>query len=215
MSIIHLQMGNIESALEWAMMAFEGREILSDHSTKEPDDYLHMASALAATGRLEEAETQFHRGKELILKTRHDYAFVDYVEGLIEQANDNAADAYRCISSALDLYERVGQQNRVNYCLVRLAELEVTQFPFDIAFQRTEEATPMLRRLEILSRDRSFPGFLGIALTLLGEIELKRGDVGQARRYLNEAIEISRKPETRYLKERIAALRNLISLEHP
>jgi hypothetical protein len=109
----------------------------------------------------------------------------------------------------------VGQQNRVNYCLVRLAELEAGGFPLEVAMQQSEEATPILRRLERLSRERDFPGFLGIALTLLGEIELKRGDVEQARMFLNEAIEISRRPETQYLKERIAALRNLISLEHP
>lgn len=98
---------------------------------------------------------------------------------------------------------------------MKLAELEAAQYPFDVTIQQSGKATPMLRKLEVLSREKGFPGFLGIALTLLGAIELKRANVEQARRYLNEAIEISRKPETRYLKMRIAALRNLIPLEHP
>ena len=113
------------------------------------------------------------------------------------------------------LVEEAHRKERLHGKAKRLAELEAAQFPFDVAIQQSEEASPMLKKLEMLSRERDFPGFLGIALTLLGEIELKRGDVGQARRYLNEAIEISRRPETRYLKERIAALRTLISLEHP
>lgn len=164
-----------------------------------------MATALASLGRLDEAEEHRASNQEIALKSEDEVGLAEgqYILGLMEKARGNYLNAIGCFEESYRYHESINRRVRMNYSLKQLAECEVALYTSGIS---EVGSARWLELLEETSRDRSYSGYLGIALILKGELRAKQGLIKKSRECLSEAIEISKRPETKFLKDMIAAL---------
>jgi tetratricopeptide (TPR) repeat protein len=199
-SHIYFEMGYNEDALEWAKMALDSKHTLPGESFNKYRPYLVLSQALVSHGKLEKAKEYLMEAKDMALKVGRDYSMAGfyYATGIFEKAQGNYEDAKFQFLEALKIYENQPRQNSVNLCIYRLAELDVESYDHGhmVLFDLSES---WLAKLEQISRDNDYPGFLGLALLLKVRLCIKQGKLNEAYELLDEVIEISQNTGTRFL----------------
>ena len=190
-----------EDALEWARMTLESRHTLPGESYNKYRAYLVLSQALVSHGKMEEAKKCLAEAKGLALKVGRDYSMAGfyYATGIFEKAQGNYEDAKFQLLEALKIYENQPRQNSVNLCIHRLADLEVDTYQHEQAdlFDLSES---WFAKLEQISRDNDYPGFLGLALLHKCRLYIKQGNLNEANELLNEVLKISQNPGTKFLR---------------
>ncbi|MHA2356432.1 MAG: tetratricopeptide repeat protein [Candidatus Thorarchaeota archaeon] len=204
---VHHTAGNYEEALEWARLGIDDPHFISSWGMPKMDMHLRMALALASMKQFDEAEEHLNIAKKLTLDSTSEWDIAEgkYVLGIIEFNKGNMENAIDCLEEAYRLFGSYESRVHMNYILRHLAECEVAQFPLDLL-----EGGPAgwLQLLEETARESQYPGYLGISLVFKAELRAKQGQIEEARKCLSEAIEISKRPETGFLQNMIAALLN-------
>ena len=199
--------GDGEEALEWARMSIAAKPFASMNPSIRANSYLNMARALINLGRLEEAEYNLDIGRELALDIGLDriVSLMHVATGLLERAQGDVQTAMQTFQKALEISEGKNRHFPIEGILYCLAESEIMLFThFDD--QTQDDVGPWLTRLETESREKDFPGYLGLALLLKAQLRMNQGRVTDAYEILEEAIDISRNPETKFLEKKIAKL---------
>ena len=214
LSSMFIRVGKYDDALEWANMALDSVHFISTNPTAQPSAHLKMANALIRLGRIDESKSHLDIARSSIMKLGKERALLELysVEGLLERTEGNSEASMDTARKNLEISERIHLQHWINHCLLELAELEVMQFTH---FDNTmDNIGPWLSLLEETSRERDFPGYLGLALILKAKLRLNQGRTSNAYRILRKAIEISKNPGTQFLKEKIASLVQTSFPEH-
>ncbi|MHA2142863.1 MAG: hypothetical protein ACXADC_14740 [Candidatus Thorarchaeota archaeon] len=214
LSKIFHEMGQFEEALEYGQLSLEDQEFLTFGGNPRMSAHLRTALALASLGRIEEADEHRAIGQKLALDSEDEIGLAEsqYVLGMMEKVKGNFRNAIECFEEAYRVFERINRRVRMNYALRHLAECEVAMFsdgPLDVT---SIASTKWLDLFENSALERHYPGYLGIALVYKAELRAKQGLIEKARECLSEALEISKRPETKYLQNMIAKLLNKTEL---
>jgi tetratricopeptide (TPR) repeat protein len=208
---VHHTACNYEEALEWARLGIDEPNFISSWGMPRMAAHFRMALALASMRQFDEAEEHFGIAQKMALDSASEFEYADeqYVLGIIEFNRGNIEYAIECLEEAYRLFESYKSRIHMNYALRHLAECEVA---LHLVGSSEVGSTKWLQLLEETSRDRGFPGYLGIALVLKTELRVKQGLIEEAKECLSAALQISRRPETRFLQNMIATLLNKTKL---
>jgi len=195
------QLGEANDALEWAKIAIESaraRPLLLPYA------HLDMAWALITMNRIVEATHHIDIARKLNLENGLEAALAyEYmVNGLLESARGDYESATHSFENALEINERNSRNNRMIYCLMLLAEVEVASFEPNPANRDDEFSGSWLERFDKFVREMELQGFIGNALYLMGELRLKQGRHDEAQELLQEMLRLSEKPGLAYLREK-------------
>ena len=171
------------------------------------NSYLNMARALIILERLDEAEYFLDIGRKLTMDVGINRALARtyVVTGLLERARGDIQTALQTIEQGLKISEGKNRQFPIIEILHSLAETEIILFTH-YEDQNQDNVGPWLTRLEYEARERDFPGYIGLALLLKAQLRLNQGRVSDAYNILDEAIDISKNPGTKFLEKKIAKL---------
>jgi tetratricopeptide (TPR) repeat protein len=205
------RMGLYEEALEWARMALAQEPILSRIPAQglTVTASINMSAALALLGRIEEAKEYCETANQMTLKVGSELWLSDtyFCTGLIERSEGNLIDAMANFERAFEIIERLERQGRINECLLVLAETEIQlnhekrKGPID------QSASHWLNLAEEMARRKDLPGVLGQVLLLKAKIELLQSDFGSAEIILNQVRDLSEKPGSRFLQQKMTSLK--------
>ncbi len=203
LSALYLQIGRPEDALEWAEMSLE-KGFFPGPDPAVHSNHLTLANALAVLGKIEMAQEHLDFAKGQMLRTGAEIqiAEVHFTTGMIETAKGHYKEALWSFSQAVEIYEKHPRQTRVNRCLRRLAETEVALY----SVENGEMETPWLTKYEETSRERDYPGHIGLALLNKAHLKLKQNRLTEAREILDELVEISKRKGTRFLQPLLVSL---------
>ena len=196
-----------EEALEWARMSIEAKSFTSMNPSLRANSYLNMARALIILERLDEAEYFLDIGRKLTMDVGINRALARtyVVTGLLERARGDIQTALQTIEQGLKIWKGKNRQFPNIEILYSLAETEIMLFThYDD--QNQDDVGPWLTLFETEARERDCPGYIGLALLLKAQLRLNQSRVSDAYNMLDEAIDISKNPETKFLEKKIAKL---------
>ena len=203
---MYIYIGEFEEALEWGKMGIESSVRNTVYPSLHVEAHIRIATALNNMGKFEEGIAHLDFAKKMSLSRASEKSLLEiYIaSGFLERMNGDIETSIIYFKKALEICERKSWQHKINVCLTRLAESEIMQFTH---FEQSKDDTgPWLTRLETISREKDLPGILGLALLLKAELRLNQGRVDDAYNILEEAIEISKNPGTKFLEKKIAKL---------
>jgi tetratricopeptide (TPR) repeat protein len=203
---MYIYIGEYEEALEWAKMGIESSVRTTGYPSLHVEAHIRIATALINMGKIEEGIAHLDIANKMSLTRASEKSLLEIYNayGYLERKKGDIETSIYYFEKALEISERTSWQHKINVCLTRLAESEIMQFThFE---QSRDDIGPWLSRLETMSREKDLPGILGLALLLKAELRLNQGRVDDAYSILDEAIEISKNPGTKFLEKKIAKL---------
>ena len=194
LSTMYNVIGEPDSGAEWGRMAedqFKNRPFLIPRGT------LNHAWSLVLMRKITEALVLIDTVREEIVKSGREthLAWLHFVTGLVEIADNELTSAASSIEEALKIYEnRSGVLMMQVIFMHHLAQIEVYQFPADTEFY------PILSLLEEKAVEEDLPGILGQALLLKAEIALLQNNDSNLRIILHELSTMVETPSMEFLK---------------
>ncbi|MFW9847659.1 MAG: tetratricopeptide repeat protein [Candidatus Thorarchaeota archaeon] len=208
LSYIYAEMGDGESALEWAKMALSSRKFLAVGPLFMPMALSRMARALVLVGDFEKAEQFLEKSETEVLKIASESITAEnhIVSGYIEIARGDYEAAIFQFERGLEIAERIGYQNRINSCMIGLVRAEIALHESDASFDSLDTSGPWMRLMksEVIRKD--LPGIHGILLLLIAEFRLKQGRIHEARDLISELNVLAQTPGLNYLTDMAAPL---------
>lgn len=206
---IYNELGNGEAALEWTNAGLST-------SKKQPRDlpyvYFDRAKALTLLGRLDEARDDLDAGTQMALKVSNELLLEQsYIAtGMLELAEGRPEDAMQSFERSLEIACRVGRQNRINSCLLRLTECELSMFEITEENKSAEYTGKWMEKLEKEVTEKDLPGIRGLFLLLQAELRLMQERRGEAEDLMREIRNLSQQPGLGFLDEKVASLEALV-----
>ncbi|MBN2231053.1 MAG: hypothetical protein JW779_15825 [Candidatus Thorarchaeota archaeon] len=205
------EMRRYRDALEWAEDD-NAPFVASEPMTVLGITLLNKARAQIAMGWLQEAENNISVGHKNILRIGREKNLADYylVSGLLEKAKGRYFDAEESFRKGYEAANSSNQQNRINSCCLRLAELQVQTVDSETEDILHRKDNDWVSFIEMRARNRGYPGILGQALILKAMYLNKLSRFGEAKKALEEAIPIANRPGSRYLHFFLKDVMNLL-----
>jgi len=144
LSYIYAELGDGESALEWAKMALSSRQFLTGGPLFMPIALTRMARALVLVGDFEKAEQFLEKSETEVLKIASESITAEnhIVAGYIEIAEGDYEAAIFQFERGLEIAERIGFQNRINSCMIGLVRAEIALHESDASFDSLDPSGP-------------------------------------------------------------------------
>jgi tetratricopeptide (TPR) repeat protein len=202
LSTLYNIIGEPESGAEWGRMAedqFKNRPFLM------PRAVLNQAWSLVLMKKITEALVLIDTVREEIMKSGREthLAWLHFVTGLVEIADNNLTAAASSIEEALKIYEkRSGVLMMQVIFMHHLAQIEVFQLPADTEFY------PILALLEEKATEEDLPGIQGQVLLLKAEIALLRNDDSGLREIIQQIRPLAEAPSMEFLQPFLEKLMN-------
>jgi tetratricopeptide (TPR) repeat protein len=172
-----------------------------------PVAFISKARALALLNRLDEAQKNLDKARELVMKSGLDRLLGRYYQAsaLLELAKRDYPAAMDFFEKSWDLFERVGEMTgEKNRALLGLAQAEIL-----LANQTTDvkkSITPgrWLSKLERYAVERDLPGIRMQAALLMSEFYQNHGQLKDAHATLQDALTITDSLGVASLRKRIS-----------
>jgi tetratricopeptide (TPR) repeat protein len=199
------EIGDGEAALEWANMSLS---TVRSQPSDFPSAHFERARALIRLGRLEEARVDLDTGHKLALNVGKELLIQSsyLITGLLEMAQERHLDALQSFERALEICRRIGKQNRINSCLLRLTECELSMFQINEDNKSIEYAGKWMERLEKKVDEKDIPGIRGLLLLLKAELRLKQSRRDEAEELMRDVRILSNQPGLKFLDDKVATL---------
>jgi tetratricopeptide (TPR) repeat protein len=196
-ALIHNMMGDGAKALE----------LLSIHKESVPAynqiTFIAQAWAMANLGNVNDAESEILKAKEIILKSDNEprLGLVYLVEGLIEKAQQDFANATLTLERALDIFERYLNKAFLNIALINLCDIEIETLDYDKRDKKVEGSGPWMTRLEEYIDKNDLPAIEGYLKLLKAKFLYKMAEVKESQKLVSEVREISKSQSMEYLED--------------
>jgi tetratricopeptide (TPR) repeat protein len=200
LSHAHRNVDDFLGALAWAESALQ---------SADPGDkiwsHLAMARSLSDMGSLEKATRHLDVAKSMSFRSGHEAVLGQhyYIMGLYEMAIGDSETAVQTLEQALDIYERQNILLYVVYCLLALAEAELSIARASDSGIDTDSSGPWMSRLWKLAADYDLPGIMMRHNIMKSEFQLLQGRNDSARNSLENALAISESPGLKTLRRKI------------
>ncbi|UCE10663.1 MAG: tetratricopeptide repeat protein [Candidatus Thorarchaeota archaeon] len=193
LSWLYSDIGDGESAVEFARMGLNSSRVShGDGSVVYSHANLAMAYALAVNDQFEEASRFLDTGLEAVVKVGSELDLMRYflVRGLVEREKGDLEDAAHAFQRVLRSSERFGSPRYVITSLLRLAEIEISNYIEDSEPDHIKSATLYLSRIEQIAEEQNYPSVFVEVTMLKAELQRAKGLYEEARDTLREAVKI-------------------------
>jgi tetratricopeptide (TPR) repeat protein len=204
------QRGPVIASL-YNMMGDGGRamDLITSHRNEEQSDkhpfvLIQEAWAMVNLGNINDAEPLILKAKELILKAHDEVrlGMVYLIEGLMEKAQQDFANAMHTIEGALDIFERYHNPAYINSALIHLCDIEIETFDYEKQDKRVRLSGPWMSRLRDHVKKNKLLAIEGHLKLLRAKFLHKRAQFKQSKKLVTEVKKISKtNQEMEYLEE--------------
>lgn len=191
-----------EAALEWAKLA--ETECYTSPTIK-PRGQLNIAWSLILLDRLDEALEIIDSARELILKSGIEIllAWLSFVTGVYELAQDDIESASKSLEEALEIYEMKGTPDNYLIFLQHLAQLDVLAIASSSGQVVNEVANPWLQFLEDKAIKDNLTGITGKVLLLKAKIAISQDSESELQDIIERLNKLGKHPSMAYLEKEL------------
>jgi tetratricopeptide (TPR) repeat protein len=167
-----------------------------------------LAWAFINLGRLDDAKKVLIETKDVALKSGDSRQMMYHrtVEGVLERAEHNFADAITCFEDILKELEKDPVPVFQNICLLNLTKIEIDMLIDTSLDKEVEFSGPWMQRLVNHAEKNDLPGIAAQASLLKAKLRSKQGRHDEVRKILKDVQKIAEAPSMRYLNEMTIAM---------
>jgi len=173
------------------------------HSDEDPFVLLQEAWAMVNLGNVNDAEPLILKAKGIILKNHDEVrlGLVYLIEGLMEKAQQDFANAMFTVERALDIFERNYNRAFINLSLIHLCDIEIETFDYDKRGKKVELSGPWMTKLEEHVEKNDLPAIGGHLKLLKAKFLYKQAQFKKSEKLVTEVRKISKSQSMEYLDD--------------
>lgn len=202
-ALLYNMMGNGARAID--LITSHRNEL---HSDEDPFVLMQEAWAMVNLGNVNDAEPLILKAKGIILKSHDEVRFglVYLIEGLMEKAQQDFANAMFTLERALDIFERNYNLAFINLALIHLCDIEIEIVDYEKRRKNADISGPWMTRLEKYVEKNDLVAIEGHLKLLKAKFLYKQAKFKQSEKLVIEVRKISKSQSMEYLEDVVRVL---------